>query len=75
LFGLRKQLEAIGYFDKTINLDANSCEAYNKKGIVLNSLNRFKEALDCFDCAIRIAPNVLSFHYKRRIAIQNINSN
>jgi tetratricopeptide (TPR) repeat protein len=75
LYGLRKYVEALNYFDKTINLDPINSEAFNKKGITLNSLYRFKEAVIMFDKAIKINPNVISYHNNRKIAIHNLKNN
>ncbi len=46
--------EAIKYFDKAIELDANYVIAYNNKGFVLNNLNQHEEAIKYYDKAIEL---------------------
>ncbi len=60
LICLQKFDEAIKEYDRAIELDKGSFEAYNNKGIALKSLKRFEEAVKEFDKAIEASPH--SFH-------------
>jgi tetratricopeptide (TPR) repeat protein len=43
--------EALACYEQVLSLDASLTEAYVGKGRVLNQLERYREALDCFEQA------------------------
>ncbi|HQB60209.1 MAG TPA: tetratricopeptide repeat protein, partial [Spirochaetota bacterium] len=49
--------EAIGCYNKAIEIDPNDAYAYNKKGNTLSYLNLYDEAIVCYDKALEIDPN------------------
>lgn len=62
--------QAIIEFDKAIKINPNLFSAYFNKGVILNHLEREKEAIPCFDNAIRIGLKVHSFD-KPNISIED----
>ena len=52
--------EAIEYFDKAIALEPNFSYAWNTKGYALTSLERYNEAIKCFDKDLKIRPELAS---------------
>ncbi|MCJ7424616.1 tetratricopeptide repeat protein [Candidatus Bathyarchaeota archaeon] len=49
-------VEAMGYFDRAVEINPQLAEAWNDKGSCLARLGRFDEALRCFDRAVEINP-------------------
>jgi len=54
---LAKHEEAIGSYDKAIEIDPDNTDAWNNKGTILGELGRHDEALKCFDKILEIDPN------------------
>ena len=58
----KKQLEngqyenALNLFEKAISLNQNDPDLWNLKGIVLRSLGRYNEAIECFNKSLEIDP-------------------
>ena len=58
----KKQLEdgqyedALSSFERAISLNQNDPDLWNLKGIVLRSLGRYNEAVDCFNKSLEIDP-------------------
>ena len=58
----KKQLEdgqyedALNSFERAISLNQNDPDLWNLKGIVLRSLGRYNEAVDCFNKSLEIDP-------------------
>ena len=59
---VKKQLEdgqyenALNSFEKAISLNQNDPDLWNMKGIVLRSLGRYNEAIECFNKSLEIDP-------------------
>ena len=58
----KKQLEdgqyedALSSFERAISLNKNDPDLWNLMGIVLRSLGRYDEAVECFDKSLEIDP-------------------
>ena len=58
----KKQLEdgqyedALSSFERAISLNQNDPDLWNLMGIVLRSLGRYNEAVDCFNKSLEIDP-------------------
>ncbi len=58
----KKQLEdgqyedALSSFERAISLNQNDPDLWNLKGIVLRSLGRYDEAVECFNKSLEIDP-------------------
>src|SRR5512136_164771 len=48
--------EAIKAYDHALSIDRRLIDAWNNKGLVLASKDRFSEALQCFDEVLRLSP-------------------
>ena len=42
------------YIEKILSIDPNNAKVWNNKGLALNKLGRYKEAIECFDRTIEI---------------------
>ena len=56
LTALGRDEEAIGCYDKALEIDPRYADAWNNKGLALGHLGRHEEAIGCFDKAIAIDP-------------------
>lgn len=54
---LKRNEEAIKYFDRAIVIRPEYCSALLNKGVVLASLGKQEEAIKCYDKVIEIEPN------------------
>ncbi|MBN1215683.1 MAG: tetratricopeptide repeat protein, partial [Candidatus Lokiarchaeota archaeon] len=61
--------EALICFDKVIEIDSNSIEAWYMKGKVLSVLKRHKESLECFTKAVDLEPDDYEIGYTKGLAI------
>lgn len=61
--------EAIGCFDKAIELDPSHIEAWHSKGESLLQLGKYLEAITCFDKAIEIDQNFALAWYGKGVAL------
>ncbi len=64
--------QLMGRCDKYIKIKGGSAEAWNSKGSVLVKLYRFREAISCFDEAIRIDPNYDLAWSAKAVAINSL---
>jgi tetratricopeptide (TPR) repeat protein len=64
--------EAIIWYDKAIQIDANNVDAWNNKGVVLDNLGKYTEAIECYDKAIEIDPNDALAWYNKGITLDNL---
>ena len=44
-------------FDKAIEINPNFADAYSNRGVILQEMKRYDEALNSYDNAIKINPN------------------
>ena len=56
---LEKFLEAIQLFDRVLEINPESVDAWNNRGVALYRLGKTEEALDCYDRALKIDPGFL----------------
>ena len=56
--------EALVCYDQAIALDVSLSDAYVGKGAVYNRLERYREALECYEKAARLQPaiNISEIH-------------
>ena len=48
--------EALAFFDQALLLNLNDSELWNYKGVVLRSIGRYDEALECFNKSLELDP-------------------
>ena len=48
--------EALGYFDQALLQNQNDPDLWNYKGVVLRSMGRYDEAIECFNKSLEIDP-------------------
>lgn len=48
--------EALGFFEQALLLNQNDSELWNYKGVVLRSIGRYNEALECFNKSLELEP-------------------
>ena len=48
--------EALGFFEQALLLNQNDPELWNYKGVVLRSIGRYDEALECFNKSLELDP-------------------
>jgi Flp pilus assembly protein TadD len=46
----------LGFFDQALLLNQNDPELWNHKGVVLRSMGRYNEALECFNKSLELDP-------------------
>ncbi len=63
--------ESLDYILKTIQNNSNSAVAYNLKGVVLNQLGRYQEALGSFQAGLVLAPEDVGLQINLGIAYIN----
>jgi tetratricopeptide (TPR) repeat protein len=51
--------KALEYYDRALEINPKSSDAWNNKGVALYSLNRVDEALQCYSRALEIDPDNL----------------
>ena len=48
--------DALGFFEQALLLNQDNPDLWNHKGIVLRSLGRYEEAMECFNKSLKIDP-------------------
>jgi tetratricopeptide (TPR) repeat protein len=48
--------EALGFFEQALFLNQDDPDLWNSKGIVLRSMGRYEEAMECFNKSLEIDP-------------------
>ncbi len=48
--------DALGFFEQALLLNQNDPDLWNYKGIVLRSLGRYVESMECFNRSLEIEP-------------------
>ncbi len=51
-----KFTEAFGFFEQALLLNQDDPDLWNSKGIVLRSIGRYEEAMECFNKSLEIDP-------------------
>jgi tetratricopeptide (TPR) repeat protein len=51
-----KFLDALGFFEQALLLNQNDPDLWNNKGVVLRSLGRYEESMECFNKSLEIEP-------------------
>ncbi len=51
-----KFIEALGFFEQALLLNQDDPDLWNSKGIVLRSMGRYEEAMECFNKSLEIDP-------------------
>jgi len=47
---------ALGFFEQALLLNQNDPDLWNFKGVVLRSLGRYEESMECFNKSLQIDP-------------------
>ena len=66
-----KLTEALDYIDKSIQKADRQAGAYNLKGVILNQMERYPEAITSFQTALAITPNDVNVNVNLGIALMN----
>jgi tetratricopeptide (TPR) repeat protein len=66
-----KLTEALDYIDKSIQKADRQAGAYNLKGVILNQMERYPEAITSFQMALAITPNDVNVNVNLGIALMN----
>ena len=61
--------EALGIFDKVLQLQPESAEAYSLRGITLAKLGQLEMALASLDKALQLRPDYADAHYGRAVTL------
>ena len=69
---LGRYKDAIRYFTKLIEKDSSNADYWEKKGIALMAVEKFGEALDCFNRALGLNPNKVSAIYGKALSLKNL---
>lgn len=56
--------KALGSIDEYLKLDINNPESYYFKGLILNDLEKYKQAKDSIYSAIRLNPTIAKYYYQ-----------
>ncbi len=48
--------DALGFFEQALLLNQDDPDLWNHKGIVLRSMGRYEEAMECFNKSLEIDP-------------------
>ena len=51
--------ESLSFFDQALLLQLNNPDLLNKKGVILRSLGRYDEAIECFNKSLQLDPRDL----------------
>lgn len=65
-------VKAIEYYTKALEIDPTYAEAWMRKGILLNLLKRYEEAISCYDKALEIHPSDHHVMTIRKFAEENL---
>lgn len=59
-------------FELAIRLDPNLATAYSSKGVVLNELKRYEDALVAYEQVIRLDPNGALAYYHKSLTLDQL---
>ena len=75
-YGEKGELQkAIEWFDKAIKLKPDYALAYHNKGLALEQLGKYKEAIKSYECVLNINPNHYEAATRRNTIILNMPTN
>jgi Tfp pilus assembly protein PilF len=66
-----KLQDALDYVDKSIQKVGRQAGAYNLKGVILNQMERYPEAISSFQTALALTPNDVNVNVNLGIAFMN----
>ncbi|KAM3130098.1 hypothetical protein pb186bvf_017804 [Paramecium bursaria] len=66
---LNQYQEAIGMYDKVLNIDPKNVDSYFNKGVALGGLNKFQEEIEMYDKAISIDPKHIQSYFNKGYAL------
>ncbi len=69
---LRRHQEAIGWYDKALEIDPNYVDALNNKGVALGNLGKYEEVITCNDKILKIDPNYVDALNNKGVALGNL---
>jgi ATP-dependent Lon protease len=72
LYSQKKYGEAIGCYNKAIELDPSNADAYNNRGNALTETGKFSDALADYSKAIELSPNRALFYQNRGLTYCDI---
>lgn len=64
--------EALGYFDRSIEIEPEFSKAWSNRGMTLVQLGRYQEAADAFNKTLEIDPEYLNAREMRDSALSKI---
>jgi hypothetical protein len=72
LLNAGRHKEAIGWFEKALEIDPRHANAWNDKGVALANLKRHEEGIQCFDKALAIDPRHADAWGNKGVALNNV---
>jgi len=69
---LGRYRDAIRYFTKLIERDNVKADYWEKKGIALMAIEKFEEALKCFNQVLKLNPEKVSAIYGKALSLKNL---
>lgn len=74
LYFLKEQYEeAAALVNNALHFNSRLAMAHNLKGLILQKLNRLSEAIECFNQAIKLVPDDITFNFNLAVAYFNDN--
>lgn len=73
LFSNQKYKEALAIFNSLIEKDPQNADLWSWKGACLRDLNKYEDAMDCYNKSVALAPNIPVSYYHRGCFFININ--
>lgn len=64
--------DAIGCFDRVIEMDPNHVDAWREKGICLNELGRYDAALQCFNRVLELGGGTIPTYYAKGETLEKL---
>ncbi len=61
--------------DDSIEIDSNDADAYYKKGLSLSTVEKYAEAIECYDKALEINPQNADAYYKKGLSLYYLGNN
>ena len=62
--------KALSFYNKILNLDSDSVEAYFNKGLVLANQKKYDECIKCFEKVISLSPEYPYAYYSLAMAYE-----